>query len=519
MSPLSIDPVDYFNLHVPFADIFNGDKTVHMKSATEACYLNPADLSDDINKPTFTCDQYERVSVLKENPFSLAKGSIISKFMLLSAVKFKNDWRSAESYVMYKLMDAEIPYIRVGTVYYKITTKDNRWGGKETTLTTWNKDTISDDHSKSILKLVPKFDSFIVAPDNKNHSRIHDNCYNHYAQFAHTPHPDPVSTSDIPNSLTVMRHIFGDQFAVGMKYMKILYEHPRQMQQVLVLVSKERETGKTTFIDWLFMIFGDNAVNITPEALTSEFNAAYATKNILVMEEAMMEKAAGVEKLKSITTAKMITVRQLYTPAYSIPFFGKVVICTNKVKDFMRIDDEENRFWIRYINPVKGKRNTKIDEDLYREIPAFLRYLSQMPPIDFSKGRFALTSEETRTVDLDNVKHESKSGLRKDLEILIDQFFSENDLDEFYATAIDLKKEWFPNDHKVSHSYLVKVLRDEMKLTTHPNYPGKIHHYLPFGKKSHNGYGQDSTGKPFRFLRTVEKIENFKKVNDQETLL
>ena len=44
----------------------------------------------------------------------------------------------------------------------------------------------------------------------------------------------------------------------------------------------------------------------------------------------------------------------------------------------MRIDDEEIRFWIRKINPIKGDKNTNIENDLFNEIPKFLKYLEQM---------------------------------------------------------------------------------------------------------------------------------------------
>ena len=59
----------------------------------------------------------------------------------------------------------------------------------------------------------------------------------------------------------------------------------------------------------------------------------------------------------------------------------------------MRIDDEEIRFWIRKINPIVGQKNTNIENDLFNEIPKFLKFLEQLPAIDFSKSRMVFTQE------------------------------------------------------------------------------------------------------------------------------
>lgn len=169
----------------------------------------------------------------------------------------------------------------------------------------------------------------------------------------------------------------------------------------------------------------------------------------------------------------------------------------------MRIDSEENRFWIRYIHPVKGKKHIKIEDDLFSEIPKFIKYLEQQEEIDFSKDRLVFTLDEIRTVELDDVKDESKTGLHKELEILIEDFFANTPTaDCFYATAKDIKKEWFPNDNKISRAYILKVIKDELKI----KYATKIMRYYPFDIQD---LGKDIIGKPFQFWRNIEKTPKF----------
>jgi len=499
-APFGINPVDYINFFYPFKDIFRGDKVVHMKSDTEACYHNPEDIEDDINKTTFQLSIVNgTVAVMKANPFKLTSGDVISKFMLLTAVKFKGNYRAAESFVMYSVMKLEIPYVRVGTDYYKIIEKENRYGGTDRTLKAWGKEVISDDHTKTILKLIPKFDDFCLVPDNINYQPVHKNCYNQYAEFPHTPHSKPISESQIPHSIKVMKHIFGEQFDRGLIYMKVLYEHPKQMMPVIVLVSKERGTGKTTFLNWLQMIFSDNLVMVDPHNLSSQFNYIYASKNIIMVDETIVEKTAAEQKIKSITTAKTMSVNPKHVQGYSLPFFGKIIMCTNKVKDFMRIDKEENRFWIRYIKPVTGRKHIKIEDDLFAEIPKFIRYITQLPAVDFTRDRLVFTMDQIITKELIAVKEESQSWMVKELLLHITDFFNNNGCEEFYAAAIDIKNEWFARDNQVKASYISKVLKNEMEYVVQKN-----QRYIPFNKDE---LGKERVSTPFKFERNVEKVK------------
>ena len=501
MIPLKLHPVSYFDFYGVFKDIFRHEKeeTCSVLSDTTAAFLDPLNPSpSDLKNPTYKLEPSGLVTVLRNNPHDLAKGSIVSKFILLTAVRYKGDYRAAESFVMYKLMELDVPYFRVAKDYYKLIEKDNRYGGTDKTFKAWSKDTISDDHGKSILKLIPKYDDFTIVPDNTNFTTVHKNCYNLYSPFAHEPATPKVTAHDIPHSIGVLKHIFGEHYEHGLRYLKCLYQHPKQILPILVLVSEERVTGKTTFMNWLQMIFGDNSISINPESITSQFNATYATKNLILIDETVMEKSTGVEKLKSIATAKTITVNQKHIQGYTVPFFGKIVMCTNKERDFMRIDKAEVRFWIRKINSITGKKNIKIEDDLFTEIPAFLRFLTQLPELDFTRSRMLFTDEEISTSHLQEVKEESRSQLYKEIAIMIDDFFHNSDAPCFEATALDIKKEWFPRDHNYSRAYILKVLTQEMKLKTEKN-----KRYQPFNKVV---MSESPVGRPFKITRTVETI-------------
>lgn len=486
-----INPVDWFNFYGEIEDIFKDSKTHFCKNNNEVATFEAG------NETIFKVKKHGIVEVVGDDLyFDYARGINITKFMLLTQAKFNGNYQSAISHVRFYIMKQEIPYIRVGTDYYKVNQKPNRYGGISVQLKAWKKDEIRQDHGKELLDFIYKYDDFDIMPDNLNYSHSENNFYNLYCQFPHKLHPELVTENDIPYSINLMNHIFGDQVELGFKYMKILYEYPKQILPILSLVSNERGTGKTTFLNWIDMIFGDNAVLISPDDLARGFNSIYATKNIVMIDETVIEKSTTVERLKSIATAKMISVSQKYVSEYSIPFYGKVILCTNKENDFMRIDEEEVRFWVRKIHPIK-KLNTRIEECLFEEIPRFLKYLTQLDEIDFSRSRMVFTQEEIETDSLDRVKTESKSSLRKEIEILIDDFFTNNtEIKEMEVTSKDIKERWFAHNNQVSMNYIRKVIRDEMKIPT-----DGVKKYYPFGE------GMLKTGMPFIFKSTAQDIE------------
>lgn len=508
-----LTPVDWVNLHLPFPRVFDLEPGAKyhckMLSDTEAQFTDPENPASTV--PTFSTTPHGAVFVHKSNPFDIPSNTIISKFMLFAAARFKGDLSSAASYVQFFLMNKPVPYVRVGVDWFKTIEKENRYGGTDHVLKAWDKSTMTDDHTKSIFQLCPKYDDFIIIPDNINYVQSKKNCYNLYSKFIHTPHPDtdPVTGSattvtdkDIPNILKLLNHIFGEQIEQGLKYFKILYETPRQILPILSLVSEPRETGKTTMLNFVEMIFGQNSVLINPEDLTHSFNSGYATKNIIIIDEGVVEKNTSVEKLKALVSAKRVSVSQKFVSAYSIPFYGKAIICSNKVKSFMRIDSEEIRFWVRVIPEISNGRDASFEDKLFKEIPMFLRYLLQLPAItNPTQSRMIFSREEIQTDALTNVKNESKSGLLKDIEILIEYYFNNEypklehkgriPANSFEADAKDIKERWFKHDTKISFSYIRSVIEDQMKLVA-----AKPKKYYVF-------HGDAiTTGRPFLFVNS-----------------
>lgn len=408
-------------------------------------------------------------------------------FQILVILRFKGNYNSAVNWVVHKYFHEEIPYVRVGTDYFKMIYKADRFGVVRGELKAWKKEEIKQDHGAAHINNIPKFDDYTIEPNNFSYRPVINNCYNLYREFSHKPAKGKWYWTEI-----LIRHIFGEQYALGIRYLQALYLHPDRMLPIIVLVSRERQTGKTTFLNWLNMIFGANMVMISPEDLTNSFNHQYATSNLIAIEETLIEKSITVEKLKSLATGKFISVNQKWVQQYKIPFYGKIILASNNEDKFARIDEEEIRFFVRKVGKPTNM-NHNIEEDLAKEIPAFLHYLTTLLPIDWSKDRSGFTPDELANDTLRNVKEESKNWLYKELVELITDCFNNNSDEELYAIPTDIKNKWFSHNSRADIAYIRTVIKNDLKLTPEP-----MMKYLPLG-----GFGYDSkrTGTPFKFLR------------------
>lgn len=381
-------------------------------------------------------------------------------FQILTMLRFGGAFQAAINWVIHKYFDQDVQYIRVGVDYFKRIHKKDRYGTDRIELKPWTKEEIKQDHGKAILDSIPKFDGFDIVPNNMEHYPVVGNCYNLYSEFPHTPKAGTWRWTEV-----LLRHIFGEQYNLGIRYMQILYCHPAHIMPILVLVSKERQTGKTTFVNWLNAIFGQNMVNIMPEDLVSGFNSSYASANIIAVEETLIEKAVTVEKIKALATQKQISVNQKFVSHYNIAFYGKIILTSNNEDKFARIDEDEIRFFVRKLSIPKIE-NHNIELDMVYEIPAFLHYLTTLPPVDFSTDRTGFTPGELINTSLIEVKRESKSWLYKEMFIHIEDLFL-NELkayDEFYADAKNIRDRWFSKDNRAEAAYIRRVLKDEFRL-------------------------------------------------------
>jgi hypothetical protein len=289
-------------------------------------------------------------------------------------------------------------YIRIGTTLYKVVPRPLISGDYVEEKILWSYETLRQDYGKNNLPEIEKYDGFCIIPDHINYQKVHGTYLNQYEPINYVPR-----AGEFPYIRMFLGHIFCEQIELGLDYLQILYTQPSQMLPILLLVSNERETGKTTFLRFLKMIFGKNATFNTNEDFHSQFNADWANKLLVLVDELLLNKMEDTEKIKNLATAGDYKLEAKGKDRREIEFFAKFVLCSNNEKNPIIIPKEEVRFWVRKINPV-GNDNIHLRSQMAVEIPYFLHFLTQRTLSTRSKSRMWFTPSQLETPALHKIK-------------------------------------------------------------------------------------------------------------------
>ena len=309
----------------------------------------------------------------------------------------------------------ENPFVRVGTALYKIVSQPRLNGGHVKKRIVWNNETLRQDYGKDYLAGVPKYDGFCTVPDHVNYCQVIDNFLNLYEPIGHEP-----KEGDFSHIQALVRHIFGEQYELGMDYLQLLYLQPVQKLPILLLVSEECNTGKSTFLNFLKALFQENVTFNTNEDFRSQFNADWAGKLMIVVDEVLLNRREDSERLKNLSTAHSYKMEAKGKDRYEVQFFAKFVLCSNNENFPVYIEPEETRYWVRKISRL-GKDDTSFLQKLQDEIPAFLYHLQHRNLTTKEENRMWFSPSLIRTEVLEKIIRCNRSRIELDMtELLLD---------------------------------------------------------------------------------------------------
>ena len=337
-------------------------------------------------------------------------------------------------------------FIRVGDDYYEriFVPSVRDTNHHEMRLVPRLKGTIIDDFGKQALQYVEKFKAFINAPSHIDYKAIIDNCYNTYSPISYSE-----EKGDWSHIHFMMEHIFGreddpkSQFQLGMDYMQLLYQKPLQILPILCLVSSERGTGKTSFLDLLREIYGNNAIIVGNSEITSEFNALVSGKLIVGVDETSLDDNTKItERIKMMSTAKRMPMQRKGKDHEEIENFTKYILCSNNETRFIYTQANEVRFWVIKVPVIPKERAVPdIMQYFHDEIPAFLYYLNQRKMfIKEPKERMWFSAEDIETDALRQLKLAQRPVAVRGIEETIKTLFLSFPAKE-YKISVNILKE------------------------------------------------------------------------------
>lgn len=426
-------------------------------------------------------------------------------------------------------------YVRIGIDYYKITNDILSLSDGntqfETNLVKWSKTTIKDDFYKSedFVRRIEKYDGFCNIPENDpekyrqtiiaEKNGVTSKLYNRYSVINHVP-----AQGQWRHINNLLHHIFdyknldGDSlYDFALDYIQLLYTKPYKHLPILCLVSKERGTGKTTFLNLLRAIFCENMRILDSARLTSNFNDHWAGKLVVAVDESfinMDEKNGAANKLKMIATNATIPCEGKGLKATEVANISKLILCSNDEKNFVKIDKEENRYCIVKVKHIEEEQDPNLVDKLVEEIPAFLYFIKHRQLYYPEKSRLWFDERVFETEALQDIKVRTEAAYVKHIKDMItEQFYMQEQVQiklsakvifnftkEKYRWITDVQiKEWLNDNgwkagNATNFNYATNYKDKEN--------PGEI-------------YVLKDTGRCYTFnieqFLTMEEIEDFKK--------
>lgn len=356
-------------------------------------------------------------------------------------------------------------YLRIGTIYFKKSLYPLSSGEFIEILVIWSVELIRQDHGKNILSEIERFDGFICIPENRPDffkKRIQD-YYNTYHQISKSP-----VEGDISNTLSFLSHVFAEQLDLGLDYLQLIYLKPTQILPILCLVSKERSTGKSTFLKWLKEIYEYNLTFLTNSDFTSNFNSDWTAKLLVCVDEVLFKTDELTERIKYLSTTNTHKTESKGKDKKEAFFFGKFILCSNNEDSFIKIDDKKIRFWVRKLNPFK-KEDVDLLQKLNNEIPAFLHFLTNRKISTQNQSRMWFTPQQIKTKALQKLVRYNSNKIEDELANVLLTTMESLDIETLEFCFSDLLNILKKFRIKYNSNEVKKIIRENWKLVPASN--------------------------------------------------
>ncbi len=404
-------------------------------------------------------------------------------------------WVTSKNELEMVIPGASKDYARVGDTYYEwvMSPRKMRDGTMvmERVLDSRQKGTIVDDHNKAFVQHIPRYKRFCNIPDHVDFQQVVHNCLNVYYPFEHKS-----EDGECPATMRYLAHIFGtgtvqfthpkkrgedgkpERFGIkeldlGLDYIQLLYQKPTQILPILCLVSNERNTGKTTLAKWLKLLFTSNAVMVGNSDFENDFNSLWATKLLVMCDEAFIDKKKVIERIKSLSTADRISMNAKGKDQVEVDFFAKFILLSNNEENFANIDEPEVRFWVRKVPPIPdGDLEVDLLSTMREEIPAFLQFLDRRQMATENLFRAWFDPKLLVTEALKRVVEYNKPTVIKELHEYMREIFFRTRQDEVLMDADDVRAYVF-GGNRYERNYLNKLLGRDLHIDRYKNTAGQ----------------------------------------------
>ena len=197
-------------------------------------------------------------------------------------------------------------------------------------------------------------------------------------------------------------------------------------------MSEERNTGKSTFLNFLKAVFQNNVTFNTNEDFRSQFNSDWAGKLLIMVDEVLLNRREDSERLNVI------------------------------------IDAGETRYWVRKIMPLRSD-DTDFLQKLKAEIPAFLHFLQHRQLSTEKESRMWFNPKLLETDALRKIIRNNRNRLEIEMGELLLDIMANMNVESVSFCLNDIIPLLVCSQVKVEKSQVRKVVQECWKLAPASN--------------------------------------------------
>ena len=234
------------------------------------------------------------------------------------------------------------------------------------------------------------------------------------------------------------------------------------------MVSEERNTGKSTFLNFLKAVFQNNLTFNTNEDFRSQFNVDWAGNLLIVVDEVLLNRREDSERLKNLSTTLSYKVEAKGKDRDEISFFAKFVLCSNNELLPVIIDVGETRYWVRKIERLKSD-DTDFLQKLKAEIPAFLYFLKHRTLSTNKESRMWFAPQLTFTPALQRIIRSNRNKIELEMSELCLEIMEQMAVTELSFCINDMVCLLNNTGCKADKSQVRRIVQDIWKLSPASN--------------------------------------------------
>lgn len=286
--------------------------------------------------------------------------------------------------------------------------------------------TFTIHHRKADLQSIRRYTGECNEPGYFNYQPVVNNHYNMFKMPTWKPAKGSWETIE-----HYLRHITnGDeqQYQMMLDYFQISLQDPKQKLPIIILLSYEKNTGKSTFYDLLKAVFGENVESVDPSNFELDWNTQWCEKHFVFVDE--MEKIKDKDKvgskLKKLAYFPVISKNKKGHDTETIEWNGRTVLTSNEEAGFIQIDVYEDRYWVIKTPGRKGEFDPNYVKKIQKQAPYFVHHLMNRELHTENENRGWFHPELLHTKALQDIVDNSRPQIEVDLDNMMTVWFEDN---------------------------------------------------------------------------------------------